>query len=261
MTISLPTPPESRARLWTEIAIVLALSLGASAVYSILRIIVRLTDETPLGSQGAALNAATNPREWVDFANQFLGIAFGLAPVALVLYLLWRPGRSGFARIGFDYRGPRVLRTDIGRGFLLLAVIGIPGIAFYALGRWLGITVNVVPAPADQYWWTIPILLLAAARAALTEEIIVVGYLFERLRALGWSAWTIILSAAVLRGSYHLYQGIGPFFGNIVMGVVFGWCYLRWGRVAPLVIAHFVIDALSFVGYPLAAAWWPSLFA
>ena len=50
--------------------------------------------------------------------------------------------------------------------------------------------------------------------------------------------WTIILAAAALRGSYHLYQGFGPFIGNFVMGVVFGWCYTRWGRVMPLVIAH-----------------------
>jgi membrane protease YdiL (CAAX protease family) len=69
------------------------------------------------------------------------------------------------------------------------------------------------------------------------------------------------VSAALLRGSYHLYQGIGPFVGNALMGVVFGWCYLRWGRVMPLVIAHWVLDIVSFVGYPLAALWWPALLA
>jgi membrane protease YdiL (CAAX protease family) len=97
-------------------------------------------------------------------------------------------------------------------------------------------------------------------RSALQEEVIVIGYLFTRLRELGWSTWLIILTAAVLRGSYHLYQGIGPFFGNVVMGIVFGWCYARWGRVMPLVIAHWIIDIISFVGYPLAVGWWPGLF-
>jgi membrane protease YdiL (CAAX protease family) len=43
------------------------------------------------------------------------------------------------------------------------------------------------------------------------------------------------------------------------MGVVFGWCYTRWGRTMPLVIAHWIIDTASFVGYPLVVAWWPSL--
>ena len=70
-----------------------------------------------------------------------------------------------------------------------------------------------------------------------------------------------LLAAAVLRGSYHLYQGIGPFFGNVVMGVVFAWCFRRWGRVLPLVVAHTMIDIVSFVGYPLAAALWPGTFA
>jgi membrane protease YdiL (CAAX protease family) len=48
--------------------------------------------------------------------------------------------------------------------------------------------------------------------------------------------------------------------GNFVMGVAFGWCYRRWGRVMPLVIAHTLIDVIAFVGYPLAAALWPGVF-
>jgi membrane protease YdiL (CAAX protease family) len=54
---------------------------------------------------------------------------------------------------------------------------------------------------------------------------------------------------AVLRGSYHLYQGYGGFFGNAIMGVIFGWWFQRTRRVWPLVVAHFVIDAVSFIGY------------
>ncbi|MCI2959258.1 CPBP family intramembrane metalloprotease [Agromyces atrinae] len=249
--------PAERRRLWVEIAIVLGLSLGASAVYSIVSIVSRLTDETPLADQSASINQSRDSREWLDFTYQFLSIFFALFAVALVLYLLWRPGQSAFRRIGFDLTRPG---RDIGSGVLLVAVIGIPGIALYAVGRLAGITVAVVPAPLDAFWWTVPILVLSALRAALTEEIIVVGYLFTRLSELGFSKWTIILSSAVLRGSYHLYQGIGPFFGNVAMGVVFGWCYARWGRTMPLVVAHWILDMLSFIGYPLALAWWPGIF-
>jgi hypothetical protein len=28
----------------------------------------------------------------------------------------------------------------------------------------------------------------------------------------------------------------------------------------PLVVAHVLIDLVAFIGYPLAAAWWPALF-
>jgi len=33
------------------------------------------------------------------------------------------------------------------------------------------------------------------------------------------------------------------------MGVIFGVLYRRWGRVMPLVVAHTLIDAVTFVGY------------
>ena len=156
---------------------------------------------------------------------------------------------SGLRRIGLDFRH---FGGDVGRGILLVVVIGVPGLGLYAAGRALGITVQVDAAPLDPSWWTIPLLLLAALRAGLTEEVIFIGYLFDRLRQLGWGWWTIILSTAGLRALYHAYQGFGPMIGNFVMGVVFGWCYRRWGRVMPLVIAHTLIDIIAFVGYPLA---------
>jgi uncharacterized protein len=255
--VLIPLEPGRRTRLWWEIAIVLGLSLGASAVYSIINIIARLTSPTPLSKQSATINGSQSTVQWLDFSYQFLAVFFDLFAVALVLYLLWQPGRSAFRRIGLDFTRPG---RDLLGGVALLGVIGVPGLALYFVGRALGITVNVVAAPLDSFWWTIPILILSAVRSALQEEVIVIGYLFTRLRELGWGKWKIILSAAALRGSYHLYQGIGPFLGNLVMGVVFGWCYARWGRTMPLVIAHWIIDIVSFVGYPLAVAWWPWLF-
>ncbi|MFC5790755.1 CPBP family intramembrane metalloprotease [Agromyces tardus] len=248
----------SPARLRIEVAIVLALSLGASAVYSIVSIIARVTDETPLAEQSAALNPSRATREWLDFTYQFLGVVFGVAVVALALYLLWQPGRSPFRRIGLDLTRPG---RDAASGLLLAAVIGVPGLALYAAGRAFGFTVAVVPQPLDTYWWTIPILVLAALKAALVEEVIVVGYLFTRLRELGVGPWATIVSSALLRGTYHLYQGFGAFAGNALMGIVFGWVYTRWGRTMPLVIAHWILDIVSFVAYPLAVSWWPGLFA
>jgi hypothetical protein len=37
------------------------------------------------------------------------------------------------------------------------------------------------------------------------------------------------------------------------MGVVFGLIYLRWKRVAPLIVAHMLLDITAFVGYALVA--------
>ncbi|WP_347346183.1 CPBP family intramembrane glutamic endopeptidase [Microbacterium sp.] len=254
--IPLPRDP-SRTRLRWEIGIVLALSVGRSALYSVLSLVQALTREEALGDQQTSLNPGANAQEFWDVLYQLLGHAFGLVPVALAVFLLWEPGQSAFRRIGLDFRR---FGGDVGRGILLVAVIGVPGLGLYALGRVLGITVQVGAAPLDASWWTVPLLVLAALRAGLTEEVIFLGYLFDRLRRLGWGPWTIILATAALRGAYHAYQGIGPIVGNVAMGVVFGWCYRRWGRVMPLVVAHVVIDVIAFVGYPLAVAWWPGLF-
>ncbi|RKN68132.1 MULTISPECIES: CPBP family intramembrane glutamic endopeptidase [unclassified Microbacterium] len=250
-------PAPSRARLWWEIAIVLALGLGQSAVYAIVQLAYRLTDETPLADQTATLNPSRSDREIFDLIYQVLSIGFSLVPVLLVCFLLWQSRRPHLGRLGLD--GTRV-GTDTGRGILLVLAIGIPGLGLYIVGRALGLFVAVNPAGLDAHWWTVPILLLAAARASLQEEFVVLGYLFARLKQLGWGPWTIIVATSVLRASYHLYQGPGAFIGNLAMGLLFGWLYQRTGRLLPFLVAHFLIDATVFVGYPWAAATWPELF-
>ncbi|WP_240642371.1 CPBP family intramembrane glutamic endopeptidase [Microbacterium sulfonylureivorans] len=244
-------------RLRWEIALVLLLSVGRSAIYSVLALIQALQRDVALGDQQTALNPSAGAEEFWDVLYQFLGQGFALVPVALAIFFLWEPGMSAFRRIGLDFRR---FGGDLGRGVALVAVIGIPGLGLYALGRALGLSVQVQASPLDASWWTIPILLLAAVRAGLTEEVIFIGYLFDRLRRLGWGWWTIILSTAALRAAYHAYQGFPAMVGNFAMGVVFGWCYRRWGRVMPLVIAHTLIDIIAFVGYPLAVALWPGIF-
>lgn len=248
---------ESRVRLRWEIGIVLALTLGQSAVYSVLSLVRSLTRPVPLGQQQTQLNPSRDQAAVWDAIYQLLDVFFDLALVALVVYLLWEPGRSALRRIGLDLAVPG---RDLVRGVGLVVVIGVPGVALYALGRALGVTVSVQASPLDAAWWTVPVLVLSAVRAGLLEEVIMLGYLFDRLRRLGWGWWPVILASAALRGAYHAYQGFGPLVGNFAMGVVFGWCYRRWGRVMPLVIAHTLIDVIAFVGYPLAAALWPAVF-
>jgi membrane protease YdiL (CAAX protease family) len=248
---------DSPRRIRAEIAIVLGLSLGASAVYSVVSITNRLTREEALSEQTATLNTSLSPRPVFDLVYQVLAVFFDLMPVALVAFLLWQASRPHLSRLGIDFT--RVGRDALG-GAALVAAIGIPGLGVYLGGRALGISVDVVPTALDAYWWTVPVLLLSALRAGITEEVIVIGYLYARLGDLGWGRWQIILGSALLRGSYHLYQGFGAFVGNLAMGIAFGWLYTRFGRLLPLVIAHFLLDAAIFIGYPWAAATFPQLF-
>jgi membrane protease YdiL (CAAX protease family) len=250
--------PQSRPRIRAEIVLVLALSLGASALYSIVSIIDRATQSVPIGQQSTTLNQSLDDRQVFDLVYQLLGIAVDLAPVALVCFLLWAPGRPHLERLGLD--GAR-RGKDVGWGVLLALGVGIPGIVAYFGARALGLTVAVDASGLSDYWWTVPVLILSAARSGIEEEVIMIGYLFARTRQLGWSTVTTIAVSAVIRGTYHLYQGYGAFFANAAMGVLFGWLYHRYGRLLPIVVAHTAIDAAVFVGYPLAVAAFPSLFA
>ena len=239
----------SRARAGWEVGIVLALSIGQSAVYSVLSF-VRSLMTAPLASQATALNPSRAEQAIWDAVYRVFDVLFDLALVALVVYLLWEPARSTFQRIGLTFS--RIGR-DAGTAVLLLASIGIPGLALYALSRLMGLTLQVQASELDAAWWTIPLLILSAVRAGLLEEVILNGYLFERLG----SRWRVLIAVAALRGLYHLYQGPAMALGNMVMGLVFGWVYLRWRRVMPLVIAHTLLDVIAFVGYPLAAPYLP----
>lgn len=230
-----------------EVLLVLGVSLAASAVWSLLRIVDRLTRAESLARQTAALNVARTPdRPWLDLAYQLTDIALALVPVALALHLLNRDPGDGRALIGLDWRRPFF---DFWLGAALAAFIGIPGLGLYLAAYHLGVSATVVPAALGSVWWAPLVLALSAVQNALLEEVVGIGYLLTRLRQLGWSAAAAVGASALLRGSYHLYQGFGGFIGNVIMGIVFGVCYQRFRRVGPLVVAHSLLDVVAFVGY------------
>lgn len=238
--------------LAAEVWIVLALSLGAAAIYAILDLLQSLlVTKAPLNHQVAVINSAFAPNvNLLDLAYQIAGIATALAPVALVAYLLKKDGEStdiiGLDAVGLDASRPK---QDIIWGCVLAAIIGGAGLGFYLIAFHAGFDVNVVPTNLPPSWWRIPVLILQAAEDGILEEVVVCGYLLRRLDQLGWGENTALFTSAVLRGSYHLYQGFGGFIGNLIMGIIFGRIYQRRKRVTPLAVAHFLIDAVAFVGY------------
>lgn len=248
--MSEPTAPAPRRRLDVEVWIVLGLSLGASGVYAIVSLLRKATDTGGLREATATLNSSRDTRELFDFLYQVLGIGFALVPVALALYLLSldQVTEKVSRRLGLDRTRPGF---DLLWGLGLAAVIGLPGLGLYGIGRLLGITAEIIPAPDIAFWWTVPVLILSAVQNSVVEEVIVVGYLMTRLQQLRWSVPAVIVTSAALRGSYHLYQGVGPGLGNFVMGLVFGYWFHRTRRVMPLVVAHAILDIVAFVGYLL----------
>lgn len=228
-------PSLGRRALGEEVLVVLSLSLAASAVYAVIDLL-----SAPLrGVSVASVDQST------ELARQVAGLAFGLAPVWLVVHLLRRSG-EGTAAIGLAWDRPG---ADVRLGSVLFVIVGLGGIAMYLAAVALGINRFVVPVPPLGRWWTVPVLLASAASAGLLEEIVVLGYLVTRLRQLAWSPFAAVAASALLRGSYHLYQGWGGFLGNLTMGVLFGVVFLRRRRTWPFVITHFLLNTAAGIGY------------
>lgn len=259
-------PPTRSPRWGLEVLVVLGVGLGQSAVYSVLSIVNKLTLPTQLNQQTTSMNTSATPdRPWLDLSYQVANNVFLVAPLMVALYLWWlRPGGDprwptwsrprpwqgieGFSGAGLDRRAPG---RDLLGGLALTLMIGIPGLGIYLGARALNLNTSVAPANLTDHWWTIPILVIAAAGNGALEEIVMLGYLFQRLRDKGWHWATVVATSALVRGGYHLYQGFGGFIGNLLMGVVFGLVQLRFRRLWVLVVCHTLLDVGAFVGYSL----------
>ncbi|MBA0124132.1 CPBP family intramembrane metalloprotease [Haloechinothrix sp. YIM 98757] len=241
------TDRRERRAIVIELVVVFAITLGLSGARSLLSFLDSLLRPEPLAEQEVALHSPQASIALVDMLQQVLGAVQLLGWACLGLYLLWRAGFTASA-VGIDLRRRG---RDLLLGLGLTALIGIPGLALY-LGAWsAGLNVAVIPSALDETWWRPITLTLSAFGNAAAEEILVVGYLLTRLRQLGSGENSALLVSAVLRGVYHLYQGVGGFVGNLVMGLIFGRIWQRTNRLWPLVIAHTLLDVVAFVGYAM----------
>lgn len=148
------TAVRGRPHLVAETVIVLGLSLGRSAAYSILNIINRLTlPGLPLAEQTSTMNSSVTPdRPWLDLAYQLANNLFPFFHPMLALYLLWRiwpPPDAPWRAIGLD--GRRVGR-DVAWGVGIAAVILGPALGGYLLARQIGINTTIVMADLTQAW-------------------------------------------------------------------------------------------------------------
>ena len=225
--------------LRAELLIVLTLTFGISGVRAVLNLINSLAAPQRLDEQSVTLNSSQSSLAWVDMGLQLCSAAVLFSYGALALFLLAK-----------DRFVPRAHRArDWLEGAGLAALIGIPGLALYFAALQLGWSKEVIPGDFANAWVEIPVSLLKAAANAFAEETVVVMWLMTRLRQAHWSLPATLAASSILRGSYHLYQGVSAGCGNIIMGLIYGYYYHRTGRVWPLVIAHFLIDAAAFVGY------------
>lgn len=241
------TEPRERRTLVIEIALVFSITLGLSGLRSLLSLLDAALRPESLSEQQTVLNAPQATLDLLDFGKQLLNVVQHIGWGGLGLYLIWRGGMR-LAEIGLnrDHRA-----RDLARGAALTAAIGIPGLLFYLVTWQWGLSLAVQPSTLDDTWWEPITLTLAAFGHAFAEEILVVGYLITRLRQLGARENLSLIVSAFIRASYHLYQGLGGFMGNMVMGLIFGRLWQRTNRLWPLIVAHTLLDVVAFLGYAL----------
>ena len=241
--------PRVRRLLIAEVVVVLLVTFGLSGLYAVLDLVSAMLAPTDLADQTAALNVSRSTQSWLDLAYQALGVLRLTAWALLPLVLLAHTG-VGARAVGLVRDRPW---RQVGWGLALTAVIGIPGLALYLGAVAAGVNLQVSASGLTETWWRPIVLVLAAAGNGAAEEILVVGYLLIRLRQLGVPPAVALIGTALLRGSYHLYQGLGGGLGNLAMGILFALWWMRTRRLWPLILAHTLLDVFAFLGYALLA--------
>jgi membrane protease YdiL (CAAX protease family) len=78
---------------------------------------------------------------------------------------------------------------------------------------------------------------------AVTEEVLVNGYLITRLGQFGWTPRAALVLSLILRTSYHVYYGLG-FLLTIPFGYFVTRSFQKHRRLTRSITAHFLFDAV-----------------
>lgn len=159
----------------------------------------------------------------------------------LQLVLLWiavrqlrRSGTSVSGLIGFD---PERLSRDLGLGVVIAVVAsGVVLLSLRAVEPIFG--AGEIPFPRWAIlWWT----LVTSITAGVGEELYFRGFLFERLGRL--SAPVLLSVTSLAFAVWHIAPNM--LLHTFLLGLGFGWIYLRMGRLFPVVLGHVFTDVLG----------------
>lgn len=236
------TASEKKRTHGEEVILVLALSLLSGTFFSIISLLDR-----PIAGETVALFPQSD-LVLTQVMRRFVASVFGFAPVWLAIYLVRRSG-EGPKALGLT-RGelPKGLLWGVPLGLALALAAGLGQAATAAMG----IQRFLIPVPELGHWWSVPMVVVDYLRTSFVEEVVVGAFMVHRLLQMGTKPWLVIGASAVFRGSYHLYQGFGGFFGSALLGVAFAWIFVRYRRTWVLIVAHFVLDGAASVAYLFA---------
>jgi membrane protease YdiL (CAAX protease family) len=177
--------------------------------------------------------------------NMILGIINYLAiavVVPIALLLLARTGQPpstiglGVPRLGEDiWPGIGLAAASYGTNLLLL----VPFAPLLAGNTKLVNPPSTVHVPGYYVVYG----LFIAATTAISEEVIVNGYLLTRLEQFGWPARRALVLSLAVRTSYHIYYGLG-FLLTVPFGYYVTRSFQKHRRLNRPIAAHFIYDAV-----------------
>jgi membrane protease YdiL (CAAX protease family) len=170
-------------------------------------------------------------------------------------------GLAGLA-IGMRRRGRTFIELGLGQpDSPSNYAIGLLIAAAYVIATW--VTVPAVSNWAFRVSWLKALALLAAAIAGVFEEVVFRGWLMNLLQRRGLSPVLQVVISGLSFGIVHAVWGIGhptvvnlvePVIWTTALGLALAALYLRSGRsLGPVIVAHFVVDALIEPGLLISA--------
>jgi len=184
-----------------------------------------------------------------------------ISPLAIAIVFLLLPGLCGERPRDLNLRPGRLVRDLIAGLLLSPIVLAANVVSTFVLSGWIRESASNVSVRAlfedvvgDRGLLVLflgPLLFLGAA----SEEVVRV-FLLSRL----WKVWPSIsgrliavVVSAVLFGLVHLYQGPVQVVWASLFGLLMAVYYLWSGRVLPLIVVHYVTNALQLMVFAVRA--------
>ena len=174
-----------------------------------------------------------------------LGIANQLGPLALLVYILARQGRT-LAEIGLRLTWKAIpYSAALFCGAYAASYLWDWGLWYSHLmltGGHLSLRAhNVGFLFGPDRGWSLPLLLVYAIINPLKEELIVRAYLLSEVRVLSGRLWLAVAVSVAVQISYHLYQGIWAAASYLALFLVFSLYYARTRDIFPVILAPFIL--------------------
>lgn len=195
----------------------------------------------------------------------------GLSPGSVLYYTIVWGGVMSLLMVLILWflNGERIQDLNLRKGKWWKDILLGVGLMVVTLGSFLlisGFVSSLFPSPQGpgtnllleelvnnrRFFWimTGPGLLIGAGIFEELTRVFLLSRLWKITQGQAWR-WAVVLFSAVIFGLMHMYQGSAGIVLTGFSGLIMAIFYLKFGRVLPMMIAHYLHDALQFIAVVL----------